>query len=257
MKFTPWLLAAGVPLIGATAFVVWGGIVLMARQVLGNPAPLFSEAQSGAAFGWLEQVFIGMIAATLSFGWIAGNALEHAYREESAYLGGVRSALSGLPADEAGMLDRAIGAYAADVVTFETDGKTSGAAAASLDLVVAICRDIVERGVGSPQTRSTLDTLSRLLHASRQARLSAIDRYALPLPPGLVIAPLGLALLLGATIRTSTHISDAVFNGLHASGIAIAATVALVMVLPTTTVAIPASLTGLAVFPPGADAGIR
>jgi hypothetical protein len=61
-----------------------------------------------------------------------------------------------------------------------------------------------------------------------------------------VIVPLGLALLMGATIRTSTHVSDAVFNGLHAAGIAIAASVALALVLPTMQVAVPATLTGLA-----------
>jgi hypothetical protein len=252
---TPWLLAAGVPAIGATAFVVWGGIVLAMRNLLGDPTPLFSEAQSGAAFGWLEQVFIGLIAATLSFGWVAGNALEHAYRAEGSYLGGIRAAASGLPADEAGRLERAVSAYAADVVGAEADGKVSTAASVSLELLVAICRDAVDRGIGSIQTRSSLDTLSKLLPASRQARLSAINRYSLPLPPGLVIVPLGLGLLLGATLRTSTHVSDAVFNGLHASGIAIAAAVALALVLPTMAVAVPATLTDLASPQPGIRPG--
>lgn len=243
---TPWLLAAAVPVIGTAAFVVWGGIVLAMRKLLGDPTPLFSEAQSGAAFGWLEQVFIGLIAATLTFGWVAGNALEHAYREEGSYLGGIRAAASGLPTDETDRLERAVSAYATDVLSAEADGKASAAATVSLELLVAICRDAVERGIGSPQTRSSLDTLSKLLPASRQARLSAINRYSLPLPPGLVIVPLGLGLLLGATLRTSTHVSDAVFNGLHASGIAIAATVALALVLPTMSVAVPATLAGLA-----------
>ena len=75
---TSWLLAAGVPAIGATAFMVWGGAVLLMRNVLGDPTPLFSEAQSGAAFGWLEQVFIGLIAATLSFGFLLSlDCLDH------------------------------------------------------------------------------------------------------------------------------------------------------------------------------------
>ena len=226
---TSWLLAAGVPAIGATAFMVWGGAVLLMRNVLGDPKPLFSEAQSGAAFGW-----------------VAGNALEHAYRAESSYLSGIRAAASGLPADEAGRLERAVSTYAGDVVSAEADGGASAAAGVSLELLVAICRDTVERGVGSPQTRSTLDSLSKLLPEIRQARLSAINRYSLPLPPGLVIVPLGLSLLMGATLRTSGHVSDAVFNGLHAAGIAIAATVALALVLPTVKVAVPATMTGLA-----------
>jgi hypothetical protein len=251
---TPWLLAAGVPVIGATAFAVWGGAVLLMRNVFGDPTPLFSEAQSGAAFGWLEQVFIGLIAATLTFGWVAGNALEHAYRAESSYLGGVRAAASGLPADEAGRLERAVRTYAGDVVGAEAGGKESAAATVSLELLVSICRDAVDRGIGSPQTRSTLDTLSKLLPASRQARLSAVNLYNLPLPPGLVVLPLGLGLLLGATLRTSSHVTDAVFNGLHASGIAIAAAVALALVLPTVAVAVPTALTGLASPQPDAEA---
>jgi hypothetical protein len=92
------------------------GIVLLMRSVLGDPTPLFSEAQSGAAFGWLEQVFIGLIAATLSFGWVAGNALESAYRAESSYLSGIRAAASGLPAAEARQLERAVSTYAGDLV---------------------------------------------------------------------------------------------------------------------------------------------
>jgi hypothetical protein len=253
---TPWLLAAGIPVIGAIAFVVWGGIVLLIRNALGDPTPLFSEAQSGAAFGWLEQVFIGLIAATLSFGWVAGNALERAYRAESSYLSGIRAAASGLPAADAGRLERAVSTYAGDLVSAEAEGKASAAASASLDLLVEICRDAVERGIGSPQTRATLDAMAKLLPTSRQARLSAINRYSLPLPPGLVIVPLGLSLLMGATLRTSTHVSDAVFNGLHAAGIAIAASVALALVLPTMPVAIPATLTGLAT-PPLAMTGSR
>lgn len=249
---TSWLLAAGVPAIGAAAFVVWGGVVLLLRTVLGDPTPLFSEAQSSGAFGWLEQVFIGLIAATLSFGWVAGNALEHAYRAESSYLSGIRAAASGLPADEAGRLEQAVSTYAGDVVSTEADGRISAAAGVSLELLTAICRDVVERGIGSPQTRSTLHSLSQLLPETRQARLSAINRYSLPLPPGLVIVPLGLSLLLGATLRTSGHVSDAVFNGLHAAGIAIAATVALALVLPTAKVAVPTSLTGLASLQHGA-----
>jgi hypothetical protein len=132
------------------------------------------------------------------------------------------------------------------VVGAETSGRESAAATVSLELLVAICRDAVDRNIGSPQTRSTLDTLSKLLPASRQARLSAVNLYNLPLPPGLVVLPLGLGLLLGATLRTSSHVTDAVFNGLHASGIAIAAAVALALVLPTVAVAVPTTLIGLA-----------
>jgi hypothetical protein len=144
--------------------------------------------------------------------------------------------------------------YAGDLVSSEAEGKASSAAAASLELLVAICRDTVERGVGSPQTRATLDAMAILLPASRQARLSAINRYDLPLPPGLVIVPMSLALLMGVTIRTSTHVSDAVFNGLHAAGIAVAAAVALALVLPTMPVPIPATLAAMAAPPPALPA---
>ena len=50
---TPWLLAAGVPVIGATAFVVWGGIVLLMRTSLEIRLPCSRKRRAAPrSAGW-------------------------------------------------------------------------------------------------------------------------------------------------------------------------------------------------------------
>lgn len=254
-NFPPWLLANGLLGIGIASFVIWGGVILVLRRFFGDPTVLVPDGHSDALFGWLGEIFIGMISAALSFGWVAGNALDNAYRAESAYLSSVRLAASGLPSREAAQLERAVKIYASDVVKLENKGKESSAATTSLKLLTAICQDVAEHDVGSPQSRATLTALAKLLPTARQTRLSAINRYHLPFPPGLIVAPLALALLVGATVRTRSNISDAVFNGLHAAVITVAAAFALAMVLPTVAVVVPTTLIELSLLQEGAMTG--
>ncbi len=89
-----------------------------------------------------------------------------------------------------------------------------------------------------------LDSRGRSSFRPGQRKPGWVRRIALL--TAVVVLPLGLGLLLGATLRTSSHVTDAVFNGLHASGIAIAAAVALALVLPTVAVTVPTTLIGLA-----------
>src|SRR5690349_10191134 len=94
----PWQLALAIPTAGVVAAIAWGGAVMFVRRTIGGPMTTYSVHQIESMFPWLEEAFIGLISAMLTFGWVAGTDVDRTYLVETSYLQGTQAAASGLPA---------------------------------------------------------------------------------------------------------------------------------------------------------------